>query len=88
MHSKINLCYDTSCIDANVVIYVDSFKFAQVFRNVLSNAFKFTPSGGEIVVSAEVLKDGSKNSSDSLPNGSLVRFSVKDTGCGISKVCD
>ncbi len=47
----------------------------QVLLNLLSNAIKFTPRGGRVTVSAEVL-DASR--------GEGVRMSVQDTGIGIA----
>ncbi|UPG86418.1 ATP-binding protein [Luteibacter aegosomatis] len=51
-------------------LYTDDKKLAQILRNYISNALKFTPRG-EVRVSA------------SLEGGDRVRFSVKDTGIGI-----
>ncbi|URX63165.1 histidine kinase [Luteibacter anthropi] len=51
-------------------LYTDDKKLAQILRNFISNALKFTPRG-EIRVSAELEADG------------RVRFSVRDTGIGI-----
>ncbi|WNG19407.1 ATP-binding protein [Cystobacter fuscus] len=48
----------------------DRERILQVFSNLLGNAIKFTPAGGEVLVSAE-------------PGEGSVRFSVKDTGPGI-----
>lgn len=57
--------------DANLpVIFVDQDRLAQVFVNLLHNAIKFTPPGGEIIVSA-------------IHDKGAVKFSVQDTGVGI-----
>jgi len=53
-----------------VWLYVDREKFEQLLLNLLSNAFKFTDSGGRIVVS---VKEGDDST----------RVSVSDTGFGI-----
>ena len=55
----------------------DDQKLTQVIINLLSNACKFTPSGGkvELIISQELNDDGSCR----------CLFSVKDTGVGISK---
>jgi len=54
-------------------VYGDREKLEQVLTNLVGNAFKFTPEGGEIVISAKPY-DG---------NGSRMAVSVKDTGTGI-----
>lgn len=46
-------------------------KIAQVFNNLLSNAFKFTPEGGKITITFKKQKNGK------------VKVSVGDTGIGI-----
>ncbi|PBJ84317.1 histidine kinase [Lysobacteraceae bacterium NML93-0399] len=52
------------------MLYTDDKKLAQILRNFISNALKFTP-GGHVVVSAR-------------PEGDdHIRFSVRDTGIGI-----
>ena len=54
----------------------DSVRVNQVLLNFLSNAVKFTPSGGKVILRAEQLKREADQA--------LVRFEVADTGCGIS----
>jgi two-component system phosphate regulon sensor histidine kinase PhoR len=49
---------------------VDRLRFEQVFTNLLDNAFKFTPKGGEIVLGAK-------------RDGDFVEMWVKDSGPGI-----
>jgi signal transduction histidine kinase len=49
---------------------VDPARIGHVFSNLLSNALKYTPPGGEVRVTAE-------------PVGSQVEISVQDTGSGI-----
>lgn len=51
-------------------LYTDDKKLAQILRNFISNALKFTPAG-EVRVSAQML------------NAREVRFAVADTGIGI-----
>ena len=43
----------------------------QLFFNLLSNAFKFTPAGGTVTVTLRL-------------KGGYIHLSVADTGCGIS----
>jgi CheY-like chemotaxis protein len=78
------LTFDLS-LDPNLSrgIFTDSKRLMQVLKNLLSNAFKFTESGG---VRFEVSAVTSGFSSDH-PNlkaaGTVVAFAVTDTGIGI-----
>jgi signal transduction histidine kinase len=36
----------------STLIYIDINRITQVIRNLLSNAFKFTPKGGKVTVTA------------------------------------
>jgi signal transduction histidine kinase len=56
-------------------VLADSRRAIQVLINLLSNALKFTPSGGRVEVSAALGQD---------EHAGTVIFSVKDTGCGIA----
>jgi signal transduction histidine kinase len=53
-------------------IFADRLRVKQVFFNLLSNALKFTPSGGKIRIDA-ALREG------------VIEMSVSDTGVGIAK---
>ncbi len=55
----------------------DSLRLNQILTNLLSNAFKFTPKGGRILLSVSELK----HEEDRI----LLRFSVSDTGMGIKE---
>jgi len=54
------------------VVHADRERILQVFGNLVGNAVKFTPDGGEVRITAERV-DG------------MVRFSVADTGAGIAE---
>jgi len=59
-------------------VYADKVKVNEVFLNLISNAFKYTPSGGAIAVSIKELpceRHGYIN----------IQFTVADTGIGMSK---
>lgn len=60
--------------------WIDEGKAGQVLMNLLSNAYKFTPSGGSISIKVEPYKA----SPDSMiETGEFVRVSVSDSGVGI-----
>lgn len=67
-------------IDPTLVhhLYGDITKIKEVLINLMSNAVKFTPEHGTIVV--EILREPSK-----APGEAIVTFSVEDTGIGISE---
>lgn len=56
-------------------VRIDQERVRQVVENLIGNALKFTPQGGEITVRAS-LHDHSKE---------WIQVSVSDTGCGISQ---
>ena len=52
-------------------VLADEMRLRQIFYNLLSNAVKFTPVGGRVMVNA-------------VQEGAFIRFTVGDTGIGIS----
>lgn len=56
-------------------IWLDRDNFDKIFVNLISNAIKYTPSGGEIVVKVERVDD--------VLIGQAVEVSVTDTGIGL-----
>jgi len=60
------------------VLHTDPGKLQQILFNFLSNAVKFTPTGGEVVLSAGLLPSPFEDHTDE------VRFAVRDTGPGIA----
>ncbi len=69
LNKKIQL---TSNIRFNTYVFADVNMVTTIFRNLISNAIKFTPNGGKISVSSE-------------EKGNFYEFSVSDTGVGIPK---
>ena len=63
--------------EPRAVLRFDREKLQTVIGNLLSNAFKFTPSGGKVWVSV------SSTESSEVGAGSFVEIIVKDTGSGI-----
>lgn len=64
-------------------VYVDAAKTEQVLMNFLSNALKFTKSGGSIEVTAEPISVDVMTAEGLKPKG-FVRVSVIDNGVGIA----
>lgn len=60
-------------------VFADPEKILQVMQNLVSNAVKFTPEGGRIIIGAEVMKG---RRADDRTN--FVKVSVSDTGVGIA----
>lgn len=56
-----------------IMVYGDKEKVEQILSNLMSNALKFTPENGEIIISAKPFAD----------EEGMVAISVKDTGIGI-----
>ncbi|MDM5317855.1 ATP-binding protein [Fictibacillus sp. b24] len=59
-------------LQPNIELNIDAKRFAQVLINLLSNALRYTPAGGMVIISTHTDKDS-------------VFLSVKDTGIGIPK---
>lgn len=57
----------------------DADKIEKILYNLLSNAFKFTPEGGKIILRIETAEEASGQSIQQ-----LIQFSLQDTGPGIS----
>jgi two-component system, sensor histidine kinase and response regulator len=58
-------------IDRDVSVYADVQMVNTVIRNLLSNALKFTPSGGKVTISAQA-------------RANLIEIAVADTGIGMT----
>lgn len=61
----------------NSYLLGDMMKLQQILINIIANAIKFTPEGGEVIFRTEEIRSESE--------GSLFRFTVKDTGIGIGR---
>ena len=69
----LNFNYDSSLGESFIG---DEIRLGEIITNLIGNAIKFTDSGA---ITVDIKKIGNK------PNTSLIRFSVKDTGIGISQ---
>jgi PAS domain S-box-containing protein len=69
-NKEIEICYD---VPEDLTIFADGNMLESVIRNLFSNAVKFTPRGGKILIAAKELTDKS------------IEISIKDTGIGMTK---
>lgn len=65
---------DVAFTEPDAVVVADRTRVLQVFSNLLANAFKFTPRGGHVRLSAELEHEAG-----------AVKFFVSDTGPGMSE---
>lgn len=63
-------------------VYADGTRLQQVLRNLISNALRFTPSGGSITISASVIEE--EDTTPSTEPQKVVALQVRDTGSGIA----
>lgn len=64
--------------DSNTVAYIDSDKLEKIIANLLSNAFRYTPSGGDVIFTARFEKQVAEEKY-------LLEIGVEDNGQGISE---
>lgn len=74
-----------SLSDEQLFIHVDRSKMIQVINNVLSNAYKYSPHGGDVEINVLINRKSVKNN--------LVGISVRDYGIGMTasqqaRVCE
>lgn len=79
---------DVACrVDSNAVIIADSYRLQQVVTNMVNNAIRHTPFGGEINVTCITRANDVSADADEyqdVPKGSVV-FTVSDRGSGIDE---
>lgn len=63
---------DFQLLNDNVNVWADKDKLSTAVRNIISNAFKFTPSGGDILITAGINEEKQ-----------LCFIQIEDTGIGI-----
>ena len=63
-------------------VNADEPRIEQVLVNLIHNAVKFTPPGGKVVLTADILPAGSRQEEGETVEGP-VRFAVSDSGVGI-----
>jgi two-component system phosphate regulon sensor histidine kinase PhoR len=65
------ICITNNCPDTVPKVMADQGQIEQVLLNLLDNAIKYTPDGGDVIVSAAMEAEG------------YVQITVSDTGMGI-----
>ncbi|WP_207536050.1 response regulator [Desertivirga arenae] len=79
---KVNFAYNIR-EGAPLQIVSDRQRIEQIVKNLLSNAFKFTPESGNVTVDVE-LAQGVEFQNEALKQAeAVIAFNVKDTGIGI-----
>ena len=82
-----NIELSTYGLGDSFVMWVDGDKVQKVVMNLLSNALKFTPSGGKVSLSFDVIsrEDAAARFplTEADTDGQYACISVSDTGCGI-----
>lgn len=81
-----NISFSLLCNEnEDLILYIDPDKYEKVMNNILSNALKFTPEGGKIMISCNLHKPRFSNNDPASNPGDLQYFEVKirDTGIGI-----
>ena len=81
MAENKNIDFKINCHHKDLQVWIDPLNFEKVILNLLSNAFKYTPSGGSVEIFIEPIHG--KNSR----NGDFksVEIRVSDTGIGLKK---
>lgn len=75
-----NITFSLVIPDATLQVYFDSEKLESVLCNLLSNAFKYTPPGGEISLTVTPPNELDERGADS-----FVNIQVRDSGPGITE---
>jgi CheY-like chemotaxis protein/HAMP domain-containing protein/putative methionine-R-sulfoxide reductase with GAF domain len=79
---KIN--FDEKDFETSVI--TDKLRLEQILKNLLSNAFKFTPKEGSVSLDLEIIRSSGNYFSKKLNSDpKILSFKVTDTGIGIAK---
>ena len=65
-----------NCINKNLFVKADAEMIERVFLNILTNAIKYTPNNGRIIIDTELMNEQQ--------TGPCVKVSITDNGIGIA----
>lgn len=68
--------------EVTILINIDVFRFEQVMSNIIHNAIKFSPVGGQIHVQADLIYE---NAHFNEKEQAILRIEISDTGVGIDE---
>jgi two-component system sensor histidine kinase/response regulator len=80
-HKDIDLKVELDRPEAE--LFIDKAKTAQILGNLISNAIKFTPQGGQITLEAQHRDCGDTNLDPDVDTDACLQLMVRDTGIGI-----
>jgi signal transduction histidine kinase/ligand-binding sensor domain-containing protein/DNA-binding response OmpR family regulator len=81
---EINFKFNT--LKKKLVAVFDPDKVGKILNNLLSNAFKFTPSGGSVTVNLSLIFDSEDNDQPGeISEKQYIEISVRDSGQGIEQ---
>ena len=83
MQKEKTSAFKLNTSEEEIIAYIDKDKFDKIITNILSNAFKFTPEGGEIEVS--ISSSRNKSSKDSHAGPVLMKISIDQESQNLSK---
>jgi signal transduction histidine kinase/DNA-binding response OmpR family regulator len=76
--------FNCDCPNTDIILFSDQARLAQITKNLLSNAFKFTPEGGKVCMTYSIAgNDILFRSKKLLQSSQVARICIKDTGIGI-----
>lgn len=77
MCERKGICFEFEEVTAKLTVLTDKIRLNQIFFNLISNAIKYTPTGGTVSYSTDnLIVEGNQISCD---------YVVKDTGIGMSE---